>query len=337
MQWVVLWSFEILRSKGVVRKSKLSIFFVTTPRPSCTKVVKGGVWILPAVLPLTIQAARWTITKSEWNASLWSIAAHWSISGGPVLLIRNPCMGRPENRSRLHTSLKVATKFRSPELSSCWDGDEARRRCPSWNWHPMLCSRQRPPIYAQPATTANAPRSQAEFPHLNRKVSLTNASVIRSLLFVVVLDFRTWNTTAGTPSVILDVDNQLRRSNSTLAMLNVVVGELHRVNAAQGLSSFRRQEQVGLCPCWWPCCLHWYLNVPWAYVRPTSESSISYENMTSQVMTISSVDDEEKMSSLKNGREQSSPHETAPRPITHVHLWSVACHRGWFSTAPFCF
>ena len=37
---------------------------------------------------------------------------------------------------------------------------------------------------------ANAPRSQAEFPHVNRMVSLTNAPVIQSLLFVVVLDFR---------------------------------------------------------------------------------------------------------------------------------------------------
>ena len=33
-------------------------------------------------------------------------------------------------------------------------------------------------------------RLQAEFPHVNRMVSLTNASVIPSLLFVVVLDFR---------------------------------------------------------------------------------------------------------------------------------------------------
>ena len=46
--------------------------------------------------------------------------------------------------------------------------------------------------YAQPGKGANAPRSQAEFPHelTDRMVSLTNASVIPSLFFVVVLDFR---------------------------------------------------------------------------------------------------------------------------------------------------
>ena len=44
-----------------------------------------------------------------------------------------------------------------------------------------------------------------------------------------------------------------------------------------------------------------------------------------------------EMSSLKNERDQSLPRETAPQPTTHVHHRSVACHRGWFSTAPFCF
>ena len=43
---------------------------------------------------------------------------------------------------------------------------------------------------ASPGGGTNAPRSQAEFPHVNRMVSLTNASVIQSLLFVVVLDSR---------------------------------------------------------------------------------------------------------------------------------------------------
>ena len=55
---------------------------------------------------------------------------------------------------------------------------------------------------------------------------------------------------------------------------------------------------------------------------------------------MTSVDNEEKKkfnvnkSSLK---EKSLPRETASPPTTHVHLRSVACHRGWFSTAPFCF
>ena len=43
---------------------------------------------------------------------------------------------------------------------------------------------------------------------------------------------------------------------------------------------------------------------------------------------ITSVDDEEK---CQNEREQSLPRETVPRPITHVHLRPVECHRGWFS------
>ena len=37
-----------------------------------------------------------------------------------------------------------------------------------------------------------------------------------------------------------------------------------------------------------------------------------------------------EMSSLQNEREQSFP-----QPTTHVHFRSVACHRGWFLTAPF--
>ena len=55
---------------------------------------------------------------------------------------------------------------------------------------------------------------------------------------------------------------------------------------------------------------------------------------------MTSVDNEEPKcqhyckSSLK---EKSLPRETAPRPTTHVHLGSVACHHGRFSTAPFCF
>ena len=44
-----------------------------------------------------------------------------------------------------------------------------------------------------------------------------------------------------------------------------------------------------------------------------------------------------EMSSLKNEREQSLPLETAPQPTKHVHLRSVACHRGWFWQRHFVF
>ena len=52
---------------------------------------------------------------------------------------------------------------------------------------------------------------------------------------------------------------------------------------------------------------------------------------------MTSVDNEEKIYVNKSSlKEKSLPRETA-RPTTHVHLRSVVCHRGWFSTAPFCF
>ena len=147
---------------------------------------------------------------------------------------------------------------------------------------------------------ANALRLQAEFPHVNRSVSLTNASVISSLLFAVDLDFRNWKTSSGDLSAIIDIDDQLLRSNSTLAMLHVDVSR--------------------------------------TYARPPSESGIPYKNMTPQVMTISSVDDEEKrqVRKMKENRDCRAKLLHNP-PRTYVHLRSVACHRGWFWLRHFVF
>ena len=91
-------------------------------------------------------------------------------------------------------------------------------------------------------------------------------------------------------------------------------GEPRHVHAAQGLSS-----------------------------RVTNLCKASFGEWYSQLEhDFSSHDDFERgrrreMSSLKNEGEQSLPRETAPQPTTHVHVRSVACHRGWFLTAPFCF
>ena len=192
---------------------------------------------------------------------------------------------------------------------------------------------------------ANAPRSQAEFPHVNRMVSLTNASVIQSLLFVVVLDFRSWETSSGDLSVIIDADDQLLRSNSPLAMLQVDAGR-------QVSASFAVCTQHKVCPVIGKgnkkagalvVCIDGWTNVSRTYARPPSESGIPFENMTSQVMTISSVDDEEKCQvwTLKNEREQCLLRETlqtAPQPTTHVHLRSICrVPSRLVSTAPFCF
>ena len=133
---------------------------------------------------------------------------------------------------------------------------------------------------------ANPPRSQAEFPHVNRMVSLTNASVIQSLLFVVVLDFRSWETSSGDLSVIIDVDDQLLRSNSPPC--HVAGGR--RWALASPCARSTKQES------WCPCCLHWWLNVSrtlasfgeWYSLREHEFSRLS------QVMTISSAEDEEK-------------------------------------------
>ena len=100
VQWVVhsaraIIDAVVLRSRGVARKPKLSIFFGTTPSPAYIKVASGGVPILPAVLAFAMQAAGWTVIKSEWDASLWWFSAHSSMSGGPDLLIWNP-WGKPE-------------------------------------------------------------------------------------------------------------------------------------------------------------------------------------------------------------------------------------------------
>ena len=90
-------------------------------------------------------------------------------------------------------------------------------------------------------------------------------------------------------------------------MLHADAGELRHVHAAQGLSS----RVTNLCKASFG---EWY-------------SLLEHD--------FSSHDDFERgrrreMSSLKNEREQSLPRETAPQPTTHVHLRSVACHRGWF-------
>ena len=54
---------------------------------------------------------------------------------------------------------------------------------------------------------------------------------------------------------------------------------------------------------------------------------------------LSSHDDFERgfMTSVDNEDVNQSSLKLAVRPTTQVHLRSVACHRGWFSTAPFCF
>ena len=188
----------------------------------------------------------------------------------------------------------------------------------------MLCSRLPRSTYAQPG------RGRERTAFASRVSTCKQNGLAHERLrypkpsLVVVLDFRSWKTSSGDLSVIIDVDDQLLRSNSPLAMLHVDAGELRRVHAAQGLSSHRQREQEGWCP----CCLHWWLNVSWTYARPPSESGIPYENITSQVMAISSVDDEEKCQVWKM-KEKSLPRETAPapQPTTHVHLRSVACHR----------
>ena len=68
-------------------------------------------------------------------------------------------------------------------------------------------------------------------------------------------------------------------------------------------SAATTRRLVPLSHGWWPCRLHWWLDVPRPYARPPSERGISYENMTCQVTTVSSVDsgmtsvdNEEKMS-----------------------------------------
>ena len=72
-------------------------------------------------------------------------------------------------------------------------------------------------------------------------VSLTNASVIPSLLFVVVLHFQSWKRTPGDLSVIIDVDDQLVRANSPLAMLrgrrcmSLAVCTQHKVGPVLGV------------------------------------------------------------------------------------------------------
>ena len=52
----------------------------------------------------------------------------------------------------------------------------------------------------------------------------------------------------------------------------------------------RTTRLVPLSHGWWPCHLHSLLDVPCTYARPPLERGISYENMTCQVTTISSVD-----------------------------------------------
>ena len=57
-------------------------------------------------------------------------------------------------------------------------------------------------------------------------------------------------------------------------MLHVDAGKLRRVHAAQGLvqSSVARTRRLApLSHGWWPCRLHWWLNVPRTYARPLLE------------------------------------------------------------------
>ena len=155
----------------------------------------------------------------------------------------------------------------------------------------------------------NAPRLQAEFPHVNRMVSLTNASVIPSLLFAVVLDFRSWKTSSGDLSVIT--------ATIKLTSCHVACGRRWASPCARSTRSVQS--------CHEPICKasfgEWY-----SLLEHDSSSHNDFERGRRR-----------EMSSLPNEREQSLPRETAPQPTKHVHLRSVACHRGWFLTAPFCF
>ena len=166
--------------------------------------------------------------------------------------------------------------------------------------------------------------------------------------FLVLLDFRSWKSTSGDLSVIIDVEDQLLRSLSLLAMLHVDAGELRRVHAAQGLSSHRRQEQEGWCSChtvdYLVVCIdgrtchepmRGLLREERREVFPTNICLVKSRRFRARIHDERGQWRENvNKSSLK---EKSLPRETAPRPTTHVHLRSVGCHRGWFLTAPFCF
>ena len=85
---------------------------------------------------------------------------------------------------------------------------------------------------------ANAPLLRAEFPHANRMVSLHERLRYPKPSFCRRFGLpKLRKTSSGDLSVIIDVDDQLLRSNSPLAMLHVDAGELRHVHAAQGLSS----------------------------------------------------------------------------------------------------
>ena len=177
---------------------------------------------------------------------------------------------------------------------------------------------------------ANAPRSQAEFPHVDRMVSLTNASVIPSLPFCGRFGLlKLKNNVRRFVS-----HHRRRRSTATIKLTSchVAYGRRRASPCARSTrfvqsSAARTKRLVPLSHGWWPCRLHWWLDVPRTYARPPSEKGISSENMTCQVTTISSVDSwrawTTKSQHVKFEREElatrncTAHHERAP-PICRV-------------------